>query len=401
MQAVKKVLIIGNALVVAHVETAVMTEDAWTDIFFPSFHQLCDPFRIGKEVACKARPVDLPFRDGFCGDRWIHTSGTDNRDVYKLPDMLNIFQVAVFRHVDRRMRPVPCIIRTVVTVQHVIAGILQEFCGDLGFGHITSDFLVVFPGQCAHPEVLRFGYHTVTQRYREVIPACLFDLLYDLRRKAVPVLQRTAVFIGPFVYILQCELIEEISFMHGMDLHAVHPGLLKQNGCFCEGIDELLNLCDRHGTAWHLVTPAVRRFTGRSRDLIEIHERFGCGPQNRVGIQLLHHRGDGERTAETCRQLHKEFRAGRMKFRHPCGEVVIHLFVFIQPLSEHRIVHRLTARQYQSGIVGCDFENEIRTGLIEMISLHPSEEIGSAHRSKNDPVFDFAVSDFPGGKKRV
>ena len=163
MKGIKQVLIIGNAFVMGHVEAPVVTQDAGTDIFFPAFKQLCDPLRIRQELSGKSGAVDPSSRNSFCRCHRIHAAGTDHRDIHELPDVLYIFQVAVFGHIDRRMRPVPGIIGAVVAVEHIVSRILQVFCRELGLLHIAPGFLEFLARQCAAPEPLGLGHHAVAQ----------------------------------------------------------------------------------------------------------------------------------------------------------------------------------------------------------------------------------------------
>ena len=122
----------------AHVEAAIMAQDAWTDLCFLSCLHLHDPFRICQELSCKPGSVNLSFLDRFRSRTRIQPSCTYHRNINELPDMLRIFEVAVLRHIDRRMCPVPCIICAIVAIQHVIPGILQELRSPFAFFHVTA-----------------------------------------------------------------------------------------------------------------------------------------------------------------------------------------------------------------------------------------------------------------------
>ena len=87
-----------------------------------------------------------------------------------------------------------------------------------------------------------------------------------------------------------------------------------------------------------------------------------------------------------------------MKFWHPFCEIPVHPVVFVQPFSEHRISDSLTAGQNQSRIVLSRLQDKVRALLIEMISLHPAQKVGAAHGGHDDAVFDFTVSNLPGGE---
>ena len=100
----------------AHIKAAVMAQYARTYIILFFLHKLCDPLRISKELSCKTCAVDLSLRDRFRRDAWIHSACADHRNINKLTNMFHIFKITVFRHIDGRMRPVPCIVGTVVAV---------------------------------------------------------------------------------------------------------------------------------------------------------------------------------------------------------------------------------------------------------------------------------------------
>ena len=87
-----------------------------------------------------------------------------------------------------------------------------------------------------------------------------------------------------------------------------------------------------------------------------------------------------------------------MKFRHPLFEVVVHLLVFVKPLTEHRVVDGLTAGKNKTDVILCDLHNEFCAVLVKMVFLHPAEKIGAAHACQNYTVLDFAVADLPRGE---
>ena len=124
MQRVRKILIVGHALVVAHIEAAVVAQNAGPDILGPALHQLGDPGLIGQEGPGKAHAVDFPGGNGLGGRLRHHAPRADHRNIHKLLDVLHILQIAVFRHIDGRVGPVPGIIGAVVAVEHIVARVL-------------------------------------------------------------------------------------------------------------------------------------------------------------------------------------------------------------------------------------------------------------------------------------
>ena len=150
----EKILVIGDTFVVAHVEAAVMAEDTWSDILWPVFNKLCDPFLVCKEWTGKACAVDSSFLYGFSCCKWIHSSCSHHRNIHKLPYVLHILEIAVLRHVDRRMCPVPGVISSVVAVEHIVSSLFQKLCSLLAFRHISSCFDILFSRKGSFPEAL-------------------------------------------------------------------------------------------------------------------------------------------------------------------------------------------------------------------------------------------------------
>ena len=189
--------------------------------------------------------------------------------------------------------------------------------------------------------------------------------------------------------------------MHGVHLHAVHARVLQELRALGERLDELMDLCLRHFARGQFIRPAVGRGTCGRGDLVEIHKRLADSTQHRIVIQHLHHGTDREGTAEPRRQLHEQLCAGLMKLGHPLFEIGKHFFVFVQPLSAHRIVDRLAARQQQTDVVFGNFHDEVCASLVEVIvDLHPAEQIRAAHARQDDAVLDVAIADFPRCKQR-
>ena len=124
VKGVKKILIVWNPFIVAHIEATVMAENTWPDILRSTFHKLCDPLLVCKEWAGKACSVYLSFLDGSGGSKWVHSSSAYYRNIDKLSDMLNVLKVTVLRHIDRRVSPIPCVICSVVAVEHIVSSVL-------------------------------------------------------------------------------------------------------------------------------------------------------------------------------------------------------------------------------------------------------------------------------------
>ena len=315
--------------------------------------------------------------------------------------MFNIRKVAILGHVYRRMSPVPGVVCSVVAVQAVISRVLKILRGFFRFFHIPADFGVFLPGKCTLTEALCFGYDTVAERHREIVAAGFFDRLYYLNRETVSVFKASAVLIGTFIHITQSKLIEKISLMNRMNLNTVYPRIHQHSRAFCKGIDKLLNLRNGHFPGRDLVRPAVRRRTCGGGNLVEIHKWFAQNTESLVCVQFFHHRAYCKRSSETCGQLYEKLCAGLVKFRHPFFEILVHFLVFVKPLSEHGIIHRLTSGHHKPGIVFGDLKNKPCAVPVKMVLFHPAEKVRPPHTRQHNTVFDLAFAYFPRGKKRL
>ena len=189
--------------------------------------------------------------------------------------------------------------------------------------------------------------------------------------------------------------------MYRVDLNAVHSGVLEHFCAFCKRVHEFVYLVNGHGARRHLVRPAVGGGAGVSRDLIKIHKRLADGAQEFVRVELFHHLADGEGASEAGGELDEQLGTGLVEFRHPLCQVVIHFFVFVEPLTEHRVVDGLTSGHDKACVVFGDFHNEARTVAVKMVFFHPSEKICAAHACKHYAVFDLAFADLPRREKGI
>ena len=184
-----------------HIEAAVVAQNTGTDVVLLIIHQLGHPFLVCQELSGESGTIDSSVCNSSRSRLRIHTSGAYHRDIHEFTDMRHILQIAVLRHIDRRMCPVPGIIGSVITVQHIITGILQILCCFFGFCHITACFCEAFSGKCSFAEALGLGFHTVTKGYREILSADFLDLFYDLCGETISIFKRTAVFIGTLIHV--------------------------------------------------------------------------------------------------------------------------------------------------------------------------------------------------------
>ncbi len=276
MNRVGQVLDVGGSLIPGHGEAGVMAVDAGADVGLTVCHELCHPGGIRQELAGDADGVELAGANGFGTGGGCHLAGADNRDGHKVLDMADIGEVAVIGHIGRGMRPIPGVVGAVVAVEHIIAGILQEFGRFFRFGHIAPDLgIVIFTGYGALAEALCFGDDGIAEGDGESLAAGAFNGLDDFGGKTVTVFKRTAVFVGSLIGIFHGELIEHVALMDGVHLDAVHAGLHAEPGGFGEGFDNLMDFADGKGAGIDVVRPAVRGCRGAGADVIHIENRLG------------------------------------------------------------------------------------------------------------------------------
>ena len=184
---VGQILIVCNAVVVRHIEATVVAADTRQYVAFAILHKFCDPFGVGKELTSNAHTVDFAFCDCLCRGFRRHTSCANDRNIDNLLDFFAIFKVAVLRHIYRRMRPVPCVVRSVVRVEHVVACVLEHFRRDFALLHIASHFHVVFSRKCALTEAFCLGHDGISQRNRIIFTANFLDFLDDFDGETISV----------------------------------------------------------------------------------------------------------------------------------------------------------------------------------------------------------------------
>ena len=153
-------------------------------------------------------------------------------------DVLHVFQVQVQWSVHRRVCPEPGVIGAVVTVEQVVARLFEDLDRLLGLFHGTADLIELLAGHGTGVEALGHGDDRIPERDREILAADFFDLLDDLTGEPQPVLQRTAVRVGPVVGVGHGELVEQVALVDGVDLDAVDADLLAPQSGLSEGVDE-------------------------------------------------------------------------------------------------------------------------------------------------------------------
>ena len=400
---VGQVLGVGVALEAAEVETAVMTADAGSDVLQTVLDHLRDPLAVGKELAGNAHGIDLAIFDRLRTDLRLHTAGADHGDVHELFDMGHVCQIAVLGHVHGGMGPVPAVIGAVVGVEHIVAGILQIFGGTLGLCHVTAHLGVLLAGDGAGAEALDLGLHAVTQGHGEVLTAGGLDRLDHLHREAVAVLEGAAVLIGTLVGPLHGELIQQVTLVDRMDLHAVYAGILTELGGLGEGLDDLMDLLDGHLRGGDLRVPTGGQGAGAGQLVVSIDDGLGEAAQEFVLVDRGYHVGDRPAAAHAGGELDEKLGAGLVDLVHELLQFLEHLGVLPQPAAPEGVPEGSDAGDDQAHVVFRSFKEEVGGLFVEFTAgqLEPAEQGRAAHGAQDDAVLDLYVAHLPGGEQGV
>ena len=84
-----------------------MAVDAGLDLVLPALQDLVDPLGIHQVLTAGAHAVQTAGGDLLRRGDGVHFTGADHGLGGEVLDVFDFRQVAVVRHVDRRMRPVP------------------------------------------------------------------------------------------------------------------------------------------------------------------------------------------------------------------------------------------------------------------------------------------------------
>ena len=399
VQGVVHALEVRGAFELRHVEAAVVAADAGLDLVLTALEDLVDPLGVNEVLTRDGNCIETAGSDLFRGLDRIHTAGAGDGLVGELLDVLDVLEVAVVGHILRRMCPVPCVVSTVVAVEHVVAGIAQVLDGLLGLGHVTAELFEV--GLIRHSALapsLGLGDDGVTQGHREVGAGLTLDGLHDLDRETETVLERAAVLVGTMVPVGDGELVKQIAFVDGVDLNAVDTGLTQQLRGLAERIDHLVDLFDGHRAGEHVLLPTVRGSGSGSAAVADVDDGLGKGAEHLVVVQSDHPGGNSHGAAETSGELNEQLGAGLVVLDHVVGEFLKHLLVLPEPSAAHGVTDTLHAREDQTDAVLRTVEQEVRSFLIKVAGLQPSKQRGAAHGALHNAVFDLDIANLPRSK---
>ena len=401
VEGVFQTLDVCGALVLSKVEAAVVATDAGLDLVFLASLNLEDPLGVNKVLTCDCDCVQATCLDFFCSGLGEHTACTCNGLIGELLCPLDVLQVAVIRHVLRRMCPVPRVVSTVVAVEEVVTLLAKVLDSLLGFLVVTAPLFELFAGDCALPPALAVGLNGVTEGYGEVFASLLLDLLNDLNRETETVLERAAVLVVTLVPVLHGELVKQVTFVNSVDFYAVNACVTQHLCGLTKVVNHFLNFLNGKRTGGELFVPTVGGCGCGCTAVLYVNDGRCNLVQDGVLSEESHPGGDCHGAAEACCQLDEELCAGLMELFHVGLQFFEHLLVLVEPAAAHGITDTLHAGEDEAYAVLSSVEQEVCSLLIEMAGLKPAKQGGTTHRTLDYAVLDFAFTNLKGGKQRA
>ena len=172
------------------------------------------------------------------------------------------------------MSPIPRVVSTVVSIEHIIAGILQILGCPLGFFHITAHFGGGVTGDKTLGKALQLGLNAVAQGYGERRTALGLDGLDNFSGETVAVFKGAAILVSTLVEEFDGKLVQQIAFMDSMDFHTVNTGIHAQLCGLGKGLDDLVDLLLGHLGHDDIRRPTGRLGTGRCQLMAGIQNRL-------------------------------------------------------------------------------------------------------------------------------
>ena len=188
-----------------------------------------------------------------------------------------------------------------------------------------------------------------------------------------------------------------------MDFHAVHACIAAELRRLGKGLDDLVDLMDRHLGALNIGGPTGRLGAGRSQLMGGIEDGLHNGAGKLILMEGANQLRNGPAAAHTCRQLHEELGTRLMDLLHKDLQLVEHLGILPQPLAPEGITQGRNAGDDETHVVLGTLQKEVCRLLIEVAAtqLEPAEQGRAAHGTHDNAVFDLHVAHLPRGKQRL
>ena len=398
-----QILRVGVTLGGGEIKAACVAADARLDIFKSVLDQLGHPFGVNQELSCNTYAVDQTVRNRLRTHVGLHSACADHGNIHELLYVRDVLKVAVLRHVHRRMRPVPGVIRTVVGVEHIVARILQKFCSLFGLFHVSAYLYVILTGHSTLAKALHLGLYGIAQRNGVILAARFLDRLDDLGCETVAVLKAAAVLVGALVKELNGKLVKQIPFVHSVHLHAVHARITAKLCGLGKCLDDLVDLLLGHLGADDIVCPTRGLRAGRCKLVIGIQHGLDQRAGQLVLVQRCYQLGDCPGAAHACGQLNEQLCSRFMDLVHKLLELLEHLGILVQILAPEGITNGRDTGDDQTDVVLRALQKQLGSLLVKVAArqLKPTEQRSAAHGAHDDTVFDLDVANLPRRKQRL
>ena len=234
-----------------------LTGDAGADTASSSCPQFVHIIRVRQKGTAQADDIALAIFKGFQSHiRVVHTACAEYRHVHHFLYHLTVGTVQPLLLVHRRMIPPPGVVGSHIRIQGVVAVFHQQLGGLKSFFNIPAFFLKLLSRESSLSPILNHALDAEPQGDWEILSAAGLNLLHHLSGKAQTVLQGAAVLIGPLIEHGNGKLVQQVSFMDGVNLHSVKSGPLGIVGAVSEGLDDAVNLLHGQRPA-DFIQPAV------------------------------------------------------------------------------------------------------------------------------------------------
>ena len=235
-----------------------MAGNAGDHIFFSVFTYLCQKLLIAEELPANRHKVDFIISDCLCRIFQLHPARANYGLICVGPDLSHFRQITIQWHVYRRMRIVPGVIGTIVSIEGIISCFRQNsqrlFSLFKGSAQLSRLFIC---RDNSFPESSYFRLHRVAQGDREVLTAFFLNGFYHFTCKTQSVFKRTAILIRSVVCPAHGELIHQIAFMKSVNIHAVNSVLLTHICRISKPLDYSLDVLHRHFLGFVIFNPPV------------------------------------------------------------------------------------------------------------------------------------------------
>ena len=208
-------------------DTALITADAGADFFSFSVCHFIAVIRIGNSLPAYDNRVDFSVCNRFFVHiRICHSSTAENRNRYGFFQLFRHLKHKALGDVRRRHRIVEGIQGPGIHGQAVIAIGFQQLSNFNRLFQGPADLIRAIEGSSV--EALHIALQGKPHGYRKILSAFSLDCLNDILRHTDAVSKASAIFILPVIHEREGKGIQEMSPVHGVNIHTGKACVLAQ-----------------------------------------------------------------------------------------------------------------------------------------------------------------------------